>query len=548
VPLGVAHLLQKPERVSLLSRWIWNGSVWIAFGICVLTFVITSPHIVWNAEGFARDFGFQMRHVYEYGHAADLGSGWLYHPKVTLNYGVGLLVLLCTVGGLVLACLQRGKADWVLLSLFVAFFVVTGRGRTVFFRYVLPLVPLCCVFAGVALERLRQLSKGQYVNVVGIALVAICLVQPLWASVQLNVLLGREDTRALARQWIEKEIPEGQIIANVGGLYGDVNIRNRHAISWWLPRFYWAFPEVPEPDLVAYLSKFEEDLPPFFIYSHFIGNRDLDSRAHGWLEILDNEDIAVVITHEHPLPFSQVNPEFMAALKMRAYVWAAFEPGDGVEDAVFDLQDAFYYPMARFGQMERGGPIVKIWRIRGRDGLALEKPREQKRLLRDTFFWLGNGEFVQDNFDEALAYYQQAIRSDSEFPDVRNFVAAIYLHQNKYREAAEEIRRALAKGQEIGQLERVLFFERSMDAETYARLGAVCGMVGYYKEAALVYERAVNMGYRTPEAYNNLGVVYHAQKNYARAVWAFERALELDGNHVDAKRNFDLAVWKLKKE
>jgi len=47
-----------------------------------------------------------------------------------------------------------------------------------------------------------------------------------------------------------------------------------------------------------------------------------------------------------------------------------------------------------------------------------------------------------------------------------------------------------------------------MDAETYARLGAVCGMVGYYKEAAAVYERAVEMGYRTPEAYNNMGVSY----------------------------------------
>jgi lipoprotein NlpI len=70
-------------------------------------------------------------------------------------------------------------------------------------------------------------------------------------------------------------------------------------------------------------------------------------------------------------------------------------------------------------------------------------------------------------------------------------------------------------------------------------------MVGYYKEAALIYERAVNMGYHTPEAYNNLGVVYHAQKNYERAVWAFERALELDADHVDARRNFELVSRKL---
>jgi len=552
VPLGVAHLCCRPNGVPLLTRWLWHWKVWFAGVLCVLTFLLMSPYHVLNAVGFARDFGFQMRHVFEYGHGEDLGPGWLYHPRVTLRYGLGVLVLLGSVGGLILMGLRRSGVDWVLLGLFVAFFMVIGQGRVVFFRYALPLVPLCCVFCAVLLDRIRGLDviPKRYAGVIGIGLVCVCVAEPLFASVRLNVLFGREDTRAQARAWVEEHIPEGQLIANVGGLYGDVQIRNRHGVSWWLPRFYEAFEEVPEPDLSAFLTPFESEMPPFFLYDNHIGIHNLSTQSQGVLEALEKEDVAIIITHEHPLGYSLVASGFKMALEKRADLWMTFEPSDGAHDlaqAVFDLQDAFYYPLGVLGNLKRGGPVVKVWRIRGRDGVALKNPKASKRLIYDTFFGLGNGDLYRENYDAALAYYQRAIRTDPLAPDVRLFMAIALLRQNRYQEAANEIRTAFSLGSEIVHLERAVFFERDLDGELYAQMGAMCAMVGHYKEAALVYERATQMGYETLDVLNNMGVIYNALKQYEDAVGVLQRALKINPEHADAQRNLKMVQQKMSK-
>ena len=173
--------------------------------------------------------------------------------------------------------------------------------------------------------------------------------------------------------------------------------------------------------------------------------------------------------------------------------------------------------MGRFGDLSLGGPVIKIWRITDREGEQLAHAGDQKLLLRDTFFALGNGEFVRENFDEAIAYYQRARRVDPDFPEVGVFLASAYLRLNRYQDAADEIRLALSLGSDIGQWERIVFFRRDQDGESYAQMGAVCAMVGYYKEAALIYERGRQMGYETVDVLNNMGVIYHALARYEEA-------------------------------
>ena len=428
-----------------------------------------SPYLrhVINATGFVRDFGFQMRHVFEYGHGADLGSGWTYHPRVTLRYGVGVLVLFCCVCGLFVMGVRRSRSDWVLLSLFVAFFIVIGRGRVVFFRYALPLLPLLCVFCAVFIDRVRRLDvvpKGYvsvvgivllclcvaeplsasvrlnvvpllcvfcavdrvrrldvvpkgYVSVVGIVLLCLCVAEPLSASVRLNVLLGREDTRTQARAWIEEHIPEGQLIANVGGLYGDVQIRNRHNVSWWLWRFNRVFPECDVLALATYLKQFEDDLPPHFAYHFLPGEKSEENGLLGHVNLLSNPELSIIITHEHPLHYSTVDTTFLSTLKNQADLWATFRPKENVDlsNATFDLQDAFYYPLAQFGTVERGGPTIKIWYLKDRPFSIYENPRDQTLLLRDSFFWMANTLSEQHATHEAITFYQHALTLDPSF-------------------------------------------------------------------------------------------------------------------------------------
>jgi hypothetical protein len=442
VPLLVAHLYSKPDGLPLLTRWLWDWKVWCAGLLCVLVFLLLSPYHAINAAGFVRDFGFQMRHVFEYGHGEDLGPGWMYHPAVTLRYGLGLLVLLGSVGGLIVMGMRRSGADWVLLALFAAFFMVIGQGRVVFFRYALPLVPLCCVFCAVLLDRLRGLHiiPKPYVSAMGIGLVCLCIAEPLYASVRVNRLFGEADTRVLARAWVEEQIPEGHLIANVGGLYGDVQFRNRHGMSWWLWRYYKAFPTCDENALAKYLKPFESQLPPHFATLFLPGEEGLDKNLKGDLALFSNPEISVVITHEHPLHYSTLDSLFRSTILQKAELWATFSPfGPGasqdalldLQDALFDLQDAFYYPLGRWGDVERGGPIVNVWYLKDRAFSVFETPRDQTRLLRDSFFWIGNTLAKEQSIDDAKGFYRRALNLDPAFGLAREKLASLEDQQNK---------------------------------------------------------------------------------------------------------------------
>ncbi len=274
---------------------------------------------------------------------------------------------------------------------------------------------------------------------------------------------------------------------------------------------------------------------------------DLGEHIQGRLDLFDNKDIAVVITHEHPLSYSHVNSGFMAELERRAVLWQAFLPEslDDLSLAVFDRQDAFYYPVGRFGNLVRGGPVVKIWRVKDRDGLRLDHAGSPRLMIRDTFLGLGNSSVAQRLYGEALAYYQRALEIDPDFADVHLMMGAVYIHRDRFEEAAQQIRQALTLGMDIGQLERAVFLERVFEGQIYVKMGIACAMAGYYAEAALVYERAILMGVESVDVYNNLGVIYNALQRYSDAVRSFQQALYLNPNDVDAQYNLNRVKQKM---
>jgi len=419
VALGVAHLVRCPGGVPMLSQWVWNKKGWLAGLVCVVAFIVTSPFVLLKSQEYALYFAAQMRHVYDHGHGVDLGPGWLYHPTVTLRYGLGICVLLGSLGGLIVAIMRRSRVDWVLLGVFVALCVMTGRGRAVFFRYALPLLPFGCVFCAVLLDRVRSWSliSVRYTQAIGIVLVGLCLAEPLYGSVRLNSLLGKPDTRAQARKWIETHVLEGLLIANIGGVYGDVTLRNRHSMPWWLWRYVRKFEEVESTALSGFLSQFEAKLPAHYSYKFVPGLENLEEQSRGLVGLLDRPEISIVITHEHPLHYSTVASPFKEALQNRATLLTEFLPGevDDLASATFDLQDAFYYPLGNWGQLQSGGPVVRIWEIDGHHYSIYPDARNQRILLRDAFLWMGNALVKQGAEQQARSAFEQALKIDPNF-------------------------------------------------------------------------------------------------------------------------------------
>ncbi|MEW6270963.1 MAG: hypothetical protein AB1689_16895, partial [Thermodesulfobacteriota bacterium] len=72
-----------------------------------------------------------------------------------------------------------------------------------------------------------------------------------------------------------------------------------------------------------------------------------------------------LVTHDHVLFSSHLDPDVLAPFGERLVLRAEFDPFRGPRDAaLFDAQDAYYVPMAGFGVVERPGPSVRIYELR----------------------------------------------------------------------------------------------------------------------------------------------------------------------------------------
>jgi hypothetical protein len=108
-------------------------------------------------------------------------------------------VLIVAAFGLAAAMWRRSRADVILAAFVVVYFADLLTLGAHFDRYVLPLVPVLGALAG----RLRLLAP------VTLALLAI----PLAWSIRDDVRLTRTDTRAVAHEWMTRNVPEESLIA-----------------------------------------------------------------------------------------------------------------------------------------------------------------------------------------------------------------------------------------------------------------------------------------------------------------------------------------------
>ena len=72
-----------------------------------------------------------------------------------------------------------------------------------------------------------------------------------------------------------------------------------------------------------------------------------------------------IVTHDHPLVYSQVAPRLEAELAREAMLVQRFEPfNEDGQIPLFDPTDAYYAPVAGYGSAERPGPLIRIYRLK----------------------------------------------------------------------------------------------------------------------------------------------------------------------------------------
>ena len=312
--LAAAHvLLLLGGRRKALRTWTASAAFLACFAF---GFVAATPYAALDRAKFVEDFRFNVTHLSE-GHVIDLGRGWEYHVTRSLPYGVGFPVFFAALAGAV-PFARRHRAHALIVGAFaIATYVSLGNGHTVFFRYVLPIVPILCLSAAVGVV---EVSRGARAAALTAALAVWGAVNCVW----FDALLARKDTRVIAREWLDAHATRGDTLYEAENAYAMLDLRTLPVHSW----------------------RYDSATASFV---------NAAGRIPDWL-----------VLHESPLRSYVATPVPLRRLAADRYDLVATIAGTrgAARTAVYDLQDAFFMPVSGFSTVIRPGPTVSIYRRR----------------------------------------------------------------------------------------------------------------------------------------------------------------------------------------
>jgi 4-amino-4-deoxy-L-arabinose transferase-like glycosyltransferase len=255
----------------------------------------------------------------------DVPIGFVYHPTVSLPYGLGFGAYGLALAGVALALVRRRPVDVALLSFLLASSLVIGFSHEDFWRYVLPMLPALCLLAG-GLARPAPATwawRGIFV-----AAVLVLQLPSAYASVTTDRLLGAEDTRQQAAEWLLQNAPAGSEL---------------RLSSYWGQPFYDQEEFENRPLLPLYVS----------------GNLIVDSYQQGLFtdRFLINRPGSPCFT------LVESGPPWQAPVPATTDLPAAvFKPytGSGPAAARYDPLDSLYLPIWGFDGLQRPGPSTVI--------------------------------------------------------------------------------------------------------------------------------------------------------------------------------------------
>jgi hypothetical protein len=173
-------------------------------------FLLLHPYAVLDFSVFRE----AMRFLVEYNARPPLvgerqDNGWLYYAW-TLTWGFGWGPLgLAVLGALLVIRRDRGAAVVAVPTVLVFWLYMGSQGRY-FGRYIMPIMPvlaLLAAYGGVQATRMVARWRPRVAMPMAAAVGVAALAQGVVYSVHSDVILSREDTRAVLREWMVEHIP-----------------------------------------------------------------------------------------------------------------------------------------------------------------------------------------------------------------------------------------------------------------------------------------------------------------------------------------------------
>jgi 4-amino-4-deoxy-L-arabinose transferase-like glycosyltransferase len=243
-----------------------------------------------------------------------------YHLTTSLWHGFGALATLATPPAVLVALFRREPPFFRMGAVFaVVYYLIVSTAPVHLVRYFTALVPLLAVLLAALVVRVAELARGPATRTAIAAAATVALVaEPVASGVAHDRIAAKTDTRVLAAQWMREHLPPNSVAVVLGATL-----------------FTYADPELPPG-----VRRVDSNLP-------------LDGYAR--------EGVTHVVTHEHAIPFSHVDPQQMARLASHVRLLQEFTPYAAGPAGGFEMEDAFYIPFYDFAGVVRPGPLVRIY-------------------------------------------------------------------------------------------------------------------------------------------------------------------------------------------
>ena len=367
-------LLLVPLIIAAAVRW-WRDSetprlrrpdgrnLVLAGAAMVVCFAVTTPFFFVHPISALYQLKQQANAA---GDVAKLGQsqqGGISYYLESFTWGFGWAAIVFAAVGAIYELRRNLLRGIVLVSFPVVLFLYMGLQTRYFGRWLLMIYPILAMLAGVGIVRSVQLVFGRLRGVGGarawalsgaaVALVAAAvLIQPVAADVRTSNVLGRADTRQLARDWLVKNYPD----------------RLRVVIEPAVPDIYYRKPGVLNSKYNQFIRGFTMDLrreaaleaadPNTATYAATLSPDNIDTyRQTGFCLVMTNSLIRGRAENAQ-VPDALAYYHRLERESTLVYHASPFKPGSAPVPLHYDFSYD-YYPTA----YQRPGGVVDIYRL-----------------------------------------------------------------------------------------------------------------------------------------------------------------------------------------
>ncbi|HEX8231612.1 MAG TPA: phospholipid carrier-dependent glycosyltransferase [Chloroflexia bacterium] len=224
LPFLLAHayvVADHTHRFGARSRAFFGARLWLALISMVAAFLVTTPFALFDLPNFINDIASVLAH-YRFGHLGFEGDdNWRFYFGTFLQSD--LLPTLLTLVGVVIALARRSRADLLLLSFPLVFYLSMSSYRVNFTRNMLPIIPFTSILAAISLALawkalLTYLSARQDTASRPVArlapwllglVVALGVLPQTAGAIQRGYRQTQPDTRLRAAQWLDANTRPG---------------------------------------------------------------------------------------------------------------------------------------------------------------------------------------------------------------------------------------------------------------------------------------------------------------------------------------------------